>query len=79
MTPKLPSALLSDLLSGVTAWEDADPSIRNWATFEIHRAAVEVLAMPKEKRDGFFKAVPVHLQDMIKAECNRVWLFRRSA
>lgn len=74
---KKPSEHLSDLLNGYILWEDAPDYIKSWARLEIHNAAVYVLALPKEKRDAFFKRVPEGLHQMIKDEANRVYLWRR--
>lgn len=74
---KTPSEKLHDLLSGRTEWDDADASIRSWAQLEIHKAAVEVLRTPKEKRDAFLERIPSSLRDKVKAEANRVWALSR--
>lgn len=77
MNHKTPSQKLHDLLSGRTEWDDADEAIRSWASFEIYKAAMEVLRMPKEKRDAFIERIPSSLRDKVKAEANRVWKYSR--
>lgn len=74
---KSPSQKLHDLLSGRTEWDDADASIRSWARLDIHKAAIEALRMPKEKRDAFIERIPRSLQDKVKAEANRIWLWHK--
>jgi len=75
MTPKLPSQKLTAYLSGQDL--DPDPAILSWASLEIHKAAIHVLSLPKEKREDFLAKIPSHIVLDIKLETNRVWAWRR--
>lgn len=77
MIPQLPSQKLLNLLSGKTGWEEADESIKSWAQYEIHKAAVKVLQLPKGKRDAFLERIPSSLRDKVKDEANRVWKYSK--
>ena len=71
---KTPSQKLHDLLSGRTEWDDADEAIRSWASFEIYKAAEDVLRLPtKEKRREFLDRVPASLRPHIESEVMRLW------
>lgn len=73
----MPSKILHSVLSGDTALADAPASVQSWARLEIHNAAVHVLSLPKEKRDEFLERIPLDLRELVKAEANRVWRWRR--
>lgn len=69
-----PSRKLHDLLSGRTAWDDADKSIQSWAQFEIYRGARDILKLPtKEKRREMLDRIPASLRPRIEAEIMRLW------
>lgn len=70
------SKRLTAYLSGADL--NPDPAILSWAALEIHKAAIHVLSLPKEKREEFLKLPPPHLVPAIKAEANRVYLWRRA-
>ena len=67
-----PSAQLHALLTGATAWDDAQPAIRSWAMLPIHGAAQTVLAAPKPKRRAMIDKLPVTLRPILEAEIIRL-------
>jgi hypothetical protein len=75
--PKWPSEQLADLLSGRVSWEATPPAIQSWAALEIHKAAVAILGLAKDKRPAELSKIPASLHQMVKDECNRVWGLRR--
>lgn len=71
-----PSLRLAAYLSGRDL--EPAPAIASWARLEIHRAAVEVLSLPKEEREGWLSRIPSHIVPMVRQEANRVWAWRRA-
>ena len=67
-----PSAQLNDLLTGRTAWNDAQPAIRSWAMLTIHGAAQTILAAPKPRRRSMIDKLPVTLRPILEAEIIRL-------
>ena len=67
-----PSTQLNDLLTGATAWNDAQPAIRSWAMLTIHGAAKTILAAPKQRRRAMIDKLPVTLRPILQAEIIRL-------
>ena len=67
-----PSTQLHALLTGKTAWGDAQPSIRSWAMLTIHGAAKTILAAPKPKRRAMIDKLPPSLRPILEAEIIRL-------
>ena len=67
-----PSAQLHALLTGETAWEDAQSAIRSWAMLTIHGAAKTILDAPKPKRRAMIDKLPVTLRPILEAEIIRL-------
>lgn len=67
-----PSTQLNDLLTGATAWNDAQPAIRSWAMLTIHGAAKTILAAPKPRRRSMIDKLPVTLRPILEAEIIRL-------
>ena len=67
-----PSAQLHALLTGATAWDDAQPGIRSWAMLTIHGAAKMILDAPKPRRRGMIDKLPVTLRPILEAEIIRL-------
>lgn len=67
-----PSAQLHALLTGETAWNDAQPAIRSWAMLTIHGAAQTILAAPKPRRRSMIDKLPVTLRPILEAEIIRL-------
>ena len=67
-----PSAQLHALLTGATAWDDAQPAIRSWAMRTIHDAAKTILAAPKQRRRAMIGKLPVTLRPVLEAEIIRL-------
>ena len=67
-----PSAQLHALLTGATAWDDADRAIRSWAMFTIHDAAKTILAAPKPRRRAMIDKLPPTLRPVLEAEIIRL-------
>ena len=67
-----PSAQLHALLTGATAWDDAQPAIRSWAMLTIHEAAKTILAAPKPKRRAMINKLPTTLHPILEAEIIRI-------
>lgn len=67
-----PSAQLNDLLTGETAWEDAQPAIQSWAMLPIYQAAKTILDAPKPRRRGMIDRLPVTLRPILEAEIIRL-------
>lgn len=64
---RLPSFQLAELLTGRTAWDDAQPAIQSWATFHIHDAARQLLGMKgaAQRRAGLAK-IPAAIRVMVE-------------
>ena len=67
-----PSAQLHALLTGATAWDDAQPGIRSWAMLTIHGAAKTILAAPRPRRRAMIDKLPVTLRPVLEAEIIRL-------
>ena len=67
-----PSTQLNDLLTGMVAWNDAQPAIRSWAMLTIHGAAQTILAAPKPRRRAMIDKLPVTLRPILEAEIIRL-------
>ena len=67
-----PSAQLHALLTGATAWEDAQPAIRSWAMLTIFDAANTILAAPKPRRRAMIDKLPVTLRPILETEIIRL-------
>ena len=67
-----PSAQLHALLTGATAWGDAQPAIRSWAMLTIHGAAKTILAAPRARRRAMIDKLPVTLRPILEAEIIRL-------
>lgn len=67
-----PSTQLNDLLTGMVAWNDAQPAIRSWAMLTIHGAAQTILAAPKPRRRSMIDKLPVTLRPILEAEIIRL-------
>lgn len=67
-----PSAQLHELLTGATAWGDAQPAIRSWAMLTIYHAAKTILAAPKPRRRAMIDKLPVTLRPILEAEIIRL-------
>lgn len=67
-----PSAQLHALLTGATAWDDAQPSIRSWARRTVHEAAKTILAAPKARRRSMIDKLPATLRPVLEAEIIRL-------
>lgn len=67
-----PSAQLHALLTGATAWDDAQPAMRSWAMRTIHEAAKTILAAPKPKRRAMISKLPFTLRPVLEAEIIRL-------
>lgn len=70
----------SKRLAAYLSGEDLSPdaSVLSWAQLEIHKAAIHVLSLPKEKREDFLAKIPPHIVPAVKDEANRVWEWRRT-
>lgn len=75
-TALTPSQRLTAYLSGHDLSPDA--ATQSWARLEIHRAAIQVLATPKEKREDFLAKIPPHIATLVRTEANRIWSWRRA-
>ena len=67
-----PSTQLNDLLTGMVAWNDAQPAIRSWAMLTINGAAQTILAAPKPRRRSMIDKLPVTLRPILEAEIIRL-------
>ena len=67
-----PSAQLHSLLTGATAWDDAQPAIRSWAMQTINDAAKMILAAPKSRRRSMIDKLPATLRPVLEAEIIRL-------
>jgi len=73
-----PSELLDDLLSGKTAWDDADPAIRSWAGLAIYEAADMVLKQPDiGARRNMLGKIPAQMRPRVEAEVMRLFALRK--
>jgi len=72
-----PSEQLTALLSGKVAWEDAAPSIRSWATLQIHMAAKQIVAQPERGlRKNMLGRIPASIRPHVETEVKRLWALR---
>lgn len=67
-----PSAQLNDLLTGATAWEDAQPATRSWAMLPIHGAAQTILGAPRQRRRAMIDKLPPTLRPVLEREIIRL-------
>lgn len=67
-----PSTQLHALLTGETAWDDAQSAIQSWSMLTIHGAAKTILAAPKPKRRAMIDKLPVTLRPILEAEIIRL-------
>jgi hypothetical protein len=73
-----PSELLDDLLSGKTAWDDADEAIRSWARIAIYEAADMVLQQPDQgARRNMLGKIPAQMRPRVEAEVMRLFALRK--
>lgn len=73
-----PSVKLRELLMGRTAWDDADPAIQSVASFEIYKAAKQILAMGgKGARRNALGKIPASIRPKVEDEVKRLWGMRR--
>ena len=69
-----PSRLLADLLSGKTAWDDADPAIRSWSRLTIHNAAKMICdADTRKQRTAMLKKIPENIRPHVEARVKDLW------
>ena len=69
-----PSVLLADLLSGKTAWDDADPAIRSWSRLTIHNAAKTICdAGTRQQRVAMLKKIPASIRPHVEARVKYLW------
>ena len=61
-----PSAQLHALLTGATAWDDAQPAIRSWAMLTIHGAAKTIIGAPRNRRRGMIDKLPPSLRPVLE-------------
>lgn len=75
--PIMPTAQLAELLSGKTPWDEAPQSIRSWAAFYIHDAALQVMRLSSaEKRRTALGKVPDTIRPKVEQEIQRLWPIR---
>lgn len=67
-----PSAQLHALLTGATAWDDAQPAIRSWAMLTIHGAAKTIIGAPRNRRRGMIDKLPPSLRPVLEREIIRL-------
>lgn len=69
-----PSVKLRDLMTGKTAWSDADKSIRSMASLHIYNAAKMVLAeKSKDRRRKMLAKIPGTIRPEVEKEVLRLW------
>lgn len=79
MAAEMPSVKLENLLMGRTAWDEADDSIRSWASFHIYEAARLIIGMPEiENRRTALGKIPAAIRPYVEAEIRRLWPIRDS-
>jgi hypothetical protein len=66
-----PSQALKNYLSGNDS--SPDEAIYSWASLSIHRKALQVLRLPKDKRLSEIENAPAYLQDRLKTEITRIY------
>lgn len=75
--PIMPSAQIAELLSGKITWDDAPSSIRSWAAFYIHDAALQVMRLSSaEKRRTALDKLPDAIRPKVEQEIKRLWPIR---
>lgn len=75
--PIMPSQRLQELLTGRIAWDDEDASIRSWAAFYIHDAALQVIRLSStEKRRTALDKLPDTIRPKVEQEIKRLWPIR---
>ena len=69
-----PSEKLRSLLTGATAWEDADPAIRSWARLTIHNAAKTICdADTRQRRQALLNKIPASIRPHVEARVKYLW------
>ena len=67
-----PSVQLHSLLTGATAWDDAQPAIRSWAMLTIHGVSKTILGAPRPRRRSMIDKLPPTLRPALEREIIRL-------
>ena len=73
-----PSVKLAALLSGRTAWADADDAIRSMARLPIHNAAVMIRDEPsRQRRAAMLAKIPASIRPQVETRVKEIWAGRK--
>ena len=73
-----PSVKLAALLTGRTAWEDADDAVRSMARLPIHNAAVMIRDEPsRPKRATMLAKIPASIRPQVETRVKEIWPGRK--
>ena len=73
-----PSVKLAALLTGKTAWVDADDAIRSMARLPIHNAAVMIREEPsRQRRAAMLAKIPATIRPQVEARVKEIWAGRK--
>ena len=69
-----PSVKLAALLTGRTAWEDADDAVRSMARLPIHNAAVMIRDEPsRPRRAAMLAKIPATIRPHVETRVKEIW------
>lgn len=69
-----PSVKLAALLTGKTAWEDADDAVRSMARLPIHNAAVMIREEPsRQRRAAMLAKIPATIRPQVETRVKEIW------
>ena len=73
-----PSVKLAALLTGRTAWDDADDAVRSMARLPIHNAAVMIRDEPsRPKRAAMLAKIPASIRPHVEVRVKEIWSGRK--